>query len=89
MLMLQEANGIEISEVTYKDVQGSSSNEKAIELECSAGGGGCTAITLDQINITSSDAGKKVYAVCNNVQGTAIATNPAVPCLTEPTHSHS
>ncbi|XP_015878509.2 probable polygalacturonase At3g15720 [Ziziphus jujuba] len=77
-------SAVEISEVTYKDVHGSSADEKAIHLQCCESVG-CTSITLDQINITSSDAGKQTYSVCNNVQGTATATNPNVPCLKEGT----
>lgn len=77
-MMLQESS-VAVSDVSYLDVHGTSSDEKAIDLNCSKHG--CINIVLDHINITSSVPGTNAYAACNNANGTAAFAVPSVPCL--------
>ncbi|KAJ6417881.1 hypothetical protein OIU84_001296 [Salix udensis] len=72
--------GIKISDVTYRNVHGSSADEVAITLDC-AGKAACTNIVMDNVNIISSNPGKQIRASCNNAKGTAISASPIVPCL--------
>ncbi|KAL9335559.1 hypothetical protein Peur_072740 [Populus x canadensis] len=73
-------SGIKISDVTYRNVRGSSADEVAIALNC-AGKAACTNIIMDNVKITSSNPGKQIRASCNNAKGTAISASPTVPCL--------
>ncbi|KAG5234387.1 glycoside hydrolase family protein [Salix suchowensis] len=72
--------GIKISDITYRNVHGSSADEVAITLDC-AGKAACTNIVMDNVNIISSNPGKQIRASCNNAKGTAISASPMVPCL--------
>jgi hypothetical protein len=67
-----------VSDVTYREVDGTCNGDMAINLDCSPAG--CQKIILDQMNIESNQ-GKKVSAVCHNAHGTATNTIPSVPCL--------
>ncbi|KAF9671862.1 hypothetical protein SADUNF_Sadunf12G0094100 [Salix dunnii] len=77
---LRGGPGIKISDVTYRNVHGSSADEVAITLDC-AGKAACTNIVMDNVNIISSNPGKQIRASCNNAKGTAISASPIVPCL--------
>ncbi|XP_061369185.1 probable polygalacturonase At3g15720 [Gastrolobium bilobum] len=70
---------VKVSDVTYRNVRGTSSCEDAIQLNCDKTVS-CTNIVLDNINITSA-IGEKIYASCNNAHGTSLLCNPSVPCL--------
>ncbi|GKV03276.1 hypothetical protein SLEP1_g15608 [Rubroshorea leprosula] len=75
-----QASAVEISQVTYSDIQGTSADMQAITLDCSVVIG-CKNILMDQINITSSLPGKTTYAYCQNAEGRSSSTTPNVPCL--------
>ena len=68
-----------MSEITFRDFNGTSAYDKAITLNCDPQG--CFNITLDQINIVSSKGGKRVYCSGRNVHGTATSTYPNCSCL--------
>jgi hypothetical protein len=68
-----------VSDVTYREFDGTCDGNIAINLDCSSIG--CQNIILDQINIESNQQGEKVLAVCHNAHGTATDTIPSVPCL--------
>ncbi|QCE04588.1 polygalacturonase [Vigna unguiculata] len=70
---------VEVSEITFRDFNGTSAYDKAITLNCDPQG--CFNITLDQINIVSSKGGKRVYCSGRNVHGTATSTYPNCSCL--------
>ncbi|XP_048334866.2 probable polygalacturonase At3g15720 [Ziziphus jujuba] len=72
-------NKFQVSDITYRDIQGSSAVEEAIKLDCC--GIGCPNIVMDHVNLTSSLPNQKVLAVCNNASGTSSSTLPDVPCL--------
>ncbi|KAM7490121.1 hypothetical protein LguiA_033042 [Lonicera macranthoides] len=67
---------VKISDVTYKNVQGSSATKIGITLDCSSIVG-CANIAMDHVDIS----GDGVIASCNNAKGTASHTSPQVPCL--------
>jgi hypothetical protein len=70
---------VKVSDLTFKDIQGTSATDEAIKLDCC--GTGCTNIKMDNIHITSSVKEKKTIAVCNNVSGTSSNSEPTIPCL--------
>ncbi|TKY68029.1 polygalacturonase protein [Spatholobus suberectus] len=77
-----QISAVKISGVTYRDVNGTSDSEMAINLNC-GGSGGCTDIFMDTINITSTSSGSNVQASCNNAHGAAVSTSPPVSCLSQ------
>ncbi|KAK7404230.1 hypothetical protein VNO78_04938 [Psophocarpus tetragonolobus] len=76
----KQESAIHISGVTYRDVQGTSISEIAINLNCGEGAG-CNNIFMDAINIISASSGSKVRASCNNAHGIAASTSPHISCL--------
>ncbi|WRX35239.1 Glycoside hydrolase [Theobroma cacao] len=68
-----------VSGVAYIGFHGTSANDEAINLDCS--NRGCTGITIENVNITSSVQGQPLQAICNNAHGRAISTVPVVSCL--------
>ncbi|KAK0570691.1 hypothetical protein LWI29_005070 [Acer saccharum] len=62
-------------------VHGTSASEQAITLDCSGSANGCLNIVMSGVNITSSNPGKEVRALCKNAHGTSHSTTPEVPCL--------
>ncbi|KAG8499014.1 hypothetical protein CXB51_005430 [Gossypium anomalum] len=77
---IMKAGAIEISDVTYSDIRGTSANDQAIDLRCD-NVVGCSNIVMRNIDITPGADCPKTYAVCNNAHGTATETQPRVPCL--------
>ncbi|GMY06442.1 probable polygalacturonase At3g15720 [Fagus crenata] len=75
-------SAVKVSDVTFRNVRGTSADELAIDLVCSDNTG-CTNISLQQINITSAIPGKQTYSRCNNAHGITKSTNPIVPCLSQ------
>ena len=75
-------SAVEVSDVTFRDVRGTSADEIAIDLVCSDSVG-CNNIVLENIDIRSTILGKRTYSRCNNAHGTAKETNPTVPCLSQ------
>ncbi|KAK3438173.1 hypothetical protein EUGRSUZ_C02787, partial [Eucalyptus grandis] len=74
-----EASGVVVSDVTFTGFRGSSASDQAIKLSCSSVG--CSDITLDNVQITSSKPGDTVTASCENAHGSATLTTPPVRCL--------
>ncbi|XP_057958619.1 probable polygalacturonase At3g15720 [Malania oleifera] len=66
-----ESSTVEVSDVTFSMVKGSSTSDNVISLSCSETAG-CKNIVLDQINITSSIPSKMVSATCSNAHGRSI-----------------
>ncbi|XP_039165703.1 probable polygalacturonase At3g15720 [Eucalyptus grandis] len=74
-----QASGVVVSDVTFTGFRGSSASDQAIKLSCSSVG--CSDITLDNVQITSSKPGDTVTASCENAHGSATLTTPPVRCL--------
>ena len=73
------ARAVEVSNVTYRNVRGTSNCEAVIQLNCDHNIA-CTNIVMENINITSA-AGGEIYASCQNAQGTSSSCIPSVPCF--------
>ncbi|KAK8474757.1 hypothetical protein V6N12_036923 [Hibiscus sabdariffa] len=78
--ILQKATAIQVSDVTYSDIQGTSASDRAIDLDCDKVVG-CSNIVMNNVQITRSGTGPQIYGSCNNAHGTAINVQPEVPCL--------
>ncbi|XP_038888688.1 probable polygalacturonase At3g15720 [Benincasa hispida] len=72
---------IKVSDVTYREVHGTSANENAITLNCSRAR--CTNILMDNVNIRTSTPGEEAKAFCQNVEGKVDRAVPSVPCLSK------
>ncbi|CAN1150930.1 Probable polygalacturonase At3g15720, partial [Linum perenne] len=78
---ISSGDHVEISEVTYRGVVRTSSDEWAVYFNCS-GGSGCKDIVMDNVEIKSAVEGKQLFAVCNNAHGSSRADlSPKVSCL--------
>ncbi|KDP29312.1 hypothetical protein JCGZ_19407 [Jatropha curcas] len=75
-----ESSNVYISDVTYRNIRGSSSVERAIDLNCGRKRG-CTNIVMDDIEIVPSSPGMHLHAFCNNAYGISTLASPTVPCL--------
>lgn len=80
MVLLQD-QAVQISNVTYKQVLGTSKGEVAVKLDCSKAVP-CKDIVVEDIELVSSDDDKKATFECNNVYGRAQGRRvPYNPCL--------
>ncbi|KAK4395322.1 putative polygalacturonase [Sesamum angolense] len=77
-----QTSAVKVSEVTYTGLVGTSSCQNAtISFRCSDTVP-CTNITLNGVDITSTDPGNSTTAICLNAHGTAHdTTSPIVDCL--------
>ncbi|KAK4572379.1 hypothetical protein RGQ29_030709 [Quercus rubra] len=74
-------SAVEISNVTFRNVYGTSVDEIAIDLVCSDHFG-CSNIVLNNIDIKSAIPGKQTTSRCNNAHGSTLSLcTPIVPCL--------
>ncbi|XP_030970028.1 polygalacturonase-like [Quercus lobata] len=76
--------GVQISNVSYTDMYGTSKADVAVNFNCS-GNVACTDIKLENINLTSSTIGKQVTSSCNNAYGEAKGTIEPKSCLNSKT----
>nr|POE60764.1 polygalacturonase adpg1 [Quercus suber] len=76
--------GVQISNVRYTDMYGTSKADVAVNFNCS-GNVACTDIKLENINLTSSTIGKQVTSSCNNAYGEAKGTIEPKSCLNSKT----
>ncbi|KAE9611159.1 putative polygalacturonase [Lupinus albus] len=70
-----------VSDITYRGFEGTCAKQKAINLNCTING--CYNITLDQINIVSSDPKKKAQAFTINAHGKVHNVIPHVSGMLE------
>ncbi|KAM7493020.1 hypothetical protein LguiB_027629 [Lonicera macranthoides] len=68
----EQSKAVQVSNVTYRYVQGSSASKVAINLDCSTNVG-CTNITLEHVHINGG-----LSASCTNAQGTSSDTLPEI-----------
>ncbi|CAN1806152.1 Probable polygalacturonase At3g15720 [Linum perenne] len=74
-------NYVEISDVTYTGVVGTSKDERAVYFNC-VGGSGCKDIKVENVEIRSAVEGKLPIAVCNNAHGVSLGDrSPKISCL--------
>ncbi|GAU51490.1 hypothetical protein TSUD_94340 [Trifolium subterraneum] len=72
---------VEVSDVTYLNIRGTSLDKNAIELNCDTIVG-CTNIILDNVNITRVDGGE-AQTICTKAKGKCSSCYPDVPCLSQ------
>ncbi|GMY34021.1 probable polygalacturonase At1g80170 [Fagus crenata] len=72
--------GVHVNNVIFSDIHGTSKADVAINFNCSENVA-CTAIKLENIQLTSSTPGKQVTSSCNNAFGEAIGTVQPNSCL--------
>ncbi|XP_022985111.1 probable polygalacturonase At3g15720 [Cucurbita maxima] len=73
--------GIKVSDVTYREVNGTSAGENVITFKCSEAS--CTNIILDHVDIQMSHPDDEPKVFCQNVIGKSKSVIPIVPCLSE------
>ncbi|GER31982.1 pectin lyase-like superfamily protein [Striga asiatica] len=72
----QEPSGVQIQNVVFSDISGTSATKDAITLDCSQSVP-CRNIILENVKLTAVKAGGKVDAVCSNINQTLlINTSP-------------
>ncbi|KAI3472352.1 hypothetical protein Pfo_031187 [Paulownia fortunei] len=71
--------GVQISNVIYKEVAGTSTTDIAINLNCSKSVP-CFGISMESVQLTSAIVGKQVTANCSNAYGQEVDVVPG-PCL--------
>ncbi|KAL7191418.1 hypothetical protein ACSBR2_023485 [Camellia fascicularis] len=76
-----KTSAVELSDISYSGIMGTSTADEVINLSCNQSGGGCTDISLDRVYIASTIPGKKTYANCFNAHGRSTHTKPTVICL--------
>ncbi|KAJ0714273.1 putative endo-polygalacturonase [Helianthus annuus] len=69
------ASSVQVSDVTYRDIHGSSASKQAIIFNC-VGEFNCTGIVTDDVEVT----GEGVFASCQNVHGDFTQTTPHITC---------
>lgn len=81
-MLYVQASAVEVSDVSYIGVTGSSSREVAVALNCSQTVA-CSGIVMDSVNLRPANEGEQVRSHCINANGSARnQLTPAVPCLT-------
>ncbi|CAK7356905.1 unnamed protein product [Dovyalis caffra] len=75
-----ETSAVQISDITYTNVHGTSISDDSISLKCSQSIG-CTNLVLNDINITSASRGIVTKSTCFNAHGKHGPTIPSVDCL--------
>lgn len=72
---------MKISQVTYKNIQGTSATQQAMKLECSKSNP-CTGITLQDIKLTYNK-GTPATSLCFNAVGTSLGVIQPTSCLNQ------
>ncbi|GLT92808.1 hypothetical protein SLE2022_106240 [Rubroshorea leprosula] len=73
-----QVSGIQVSDVTYNNVSGSSATKVAVKFDCSSGYP-CTGITLENVQLTYKN--QRAEASCANAAGTASGLVQPSSCL--------
>ena len=77
--MLQ-TSAVEVSDVSYQGLRGTSTTKVAVKLSCSESVG-CKNLAFEDIDIRSTDSDKTTQSSCSNAHGTSTNTVPAIDCL--------
>ncbi|XP_020549329.1 polygalacturonase QRT2-like isoform X2 [Sesamum indicum] len=75
----EQETGVQISNVNYKEVLGTSTTDIAININCSRSVP-CFGISMESIQLLSAEVGKQVTANCSNAYGEEVDVVPG-PCL--------
>lgn len=64
-----QSSGVKVSQVTFKNVKGTSSTQAAMKFDCSPSNP-CTGIRLQDIKLTYNDRMRRpAFAYCKNARG--------------------
>jgi len=74
-----QKSGVQIQDVTFKNIHGTSSRDVAVNLSCSKTVA-CTGITLEDVKIVSTTA-NVAKSICVNALGMALGTISPPSCL--------
>ncbi|XP_010548543.1 PREDICTED: probable polygalacturonase At3g15720 isoform X2 [Tarenaya hassleriana] len=74
------ASAVEISNVRFVGIKGTSVKKNAISMLCSDTKK-CNDVGLEDVNITAAGEIKEVQSVCSNIEGYSRETTPPVPCF--------
>lgn len=74
-----QASGVKISDVSYKDIHGTSATQVAVKFDCSSEQP-CERITLEDIRFTYK-INKAPQALCNHAGGTTLGIVQPVSCF--------
>lgn len=81
---MTKTSAVQLSDVRYADISGTSATDVAVKLACSAGVP-CSGIVLESVDIVLDQVGKGnqvITSYCLNAQGSKIGeVKPDVPCL--------
>ncbi|XP_077219600.1 putative polygalacturonase At3g15720 [Tasmannia lanceolata] len=77
---LNQTSAVNVSNVTYQNIFGTSSKEVAVKFACSETVA-CSNISMDDILISSSNGVGETSSYCLNAKGTKGEVFPMVPCL--------
>ncbi|KAG6581921.1 putative polygalacturonase, partial [Cucurbita argyrosperma subsp. sororia] len=75
-----ETSAVEVSDVSYQGLRGTSATKVAVKLSCSESIG-CKNLAFEDIDIKSTDSDKTTQSSCSNAHGTSTNTVPAIDCL--------
>lgn len=82
ILSFEQTEAVQVSNVKYKNVQGTTTNTVAIIINCSTLLA-CTDIEMDNVQITATNPKKRLRSNCINANGkTTPECVPTVSCLT-------
>ncbi|KAF6159937.1 hypothetical protein GIB67_033021 [Kingdonia uniflora] len=82
-----QASAVQISDISYRQVKGTSERETAVNFACSESVP-CKGIVAEDISIKAARDDQKTSSYCLNVQGTGYGKIiPTVPCLGYSNHS--
>lgn len=73
-----QVSGVKISDVTYQDIQGTSTSQVALKLACSEANP-CQGIRLEDVNLSFKN--QQAQALCSNAAGTSYGVNKPGSCL--------
>ncbi|KAH0889969.1 hypothetical protein HID58_052398, partial [Brassica napus] len=77
----EQESGVEVSNVRYEDIHGTSSTDVAVKLDCSKEKP-CTGIVMDNVNLALQLVNQPAQASCSNANGLANdVVIPFTPCL--------
>ncbi|KOM58499.1 hypothetical protein LR48_Vigan11g153300 [Vigna angularis] len=74
-----KGGAVKVSDVTFRGFEGTSGDEKTIDIDCDSSG--CFNIVLEDINIASSEQGKPASCSCSNAHAITKSTTPNCNCL--------
>ncbi|XP_077251982.1 exopolygalacturonase-like [Tasmannia lanceolata] len=72
-------SAVQISDIIYQNIKGTSFTKLAVNLICSSGAP-CQGVQLNNIDLTYQDAGQKVASMCQNVKPTVTGVQNPPAC---------